>query len=112
MWRAGPQGEAEGLRWSNIKQPERYIEAALNGRLADIEEERADLDQEALLEEQVLVGFRLHEGFEVSAALRSFVGERAQAQVEAGLMLDEGGRWRATARGRLLLNRLIMGLLT
>lgn len=101
-----------GLRWCNVKRPERYMEVALAGQLEALEEERSELDQEALLEEQVLVGFRLYEGFVVSEALRRHVGERARAQVEAGLMEDDGVRWRATDQGRLLLNRLIMNLLT
>lgn len=115
LW-GGQEGANAGVRWSNIKSPERYMEAALStslsASLSALEEEREALDQEALYEEQVLVGFRLYQGFKVSEGLRRFVGERAAAQVEAGLMRDEGGRWRATERGSLLLNRLIMNLLT
>jgi len=113
-WGAGPSGEASGWRWSNIKQPERYI-AALEGDSLNQgawEEEREPLDQVALYEEQILVGFRLSEGFEVSRGLRDFVGERADEQLRAGLLIDEGGRWRASPQGRLLLNQLIMKLLT
>jgi coproporphyrinogen III oxidase-like Fe-S oxidoreductase len=65
-----------------------------------------------LLEEQVLVGLRLFEGLEVSPELRAFVGERAEAQVKAGLLIDEGERWRASDQGRLLLDALTFKLLT
>ena len=105
-------GQMSGVRWSNERHPERYMSAALSGALNAVEEERHTLSHEALLEEQVLVGLRLFEGFEVSPELRAFVGERAEAQVKAGLLIDEEGRWRASEQGRLLLDALTFKLLT
>lgn len=106
------QGQMRGIRWSNIKQPEKYMSAALEGALKMLEEESETLNQEALYEEQILVGFRLYRGFKVSEGLRNFIGARADVQIQAGLMFEEQGYWRATDQGRLLLNRLIMNLLT
>jgi len=115
VW-GGAEREARGARWQNARDPDRYMAAARSGDLSRVEEERATLDAEALCDERLLVGLRLAEGVRVTPLLEERVGARAARQVVAGLLEvvgAEGGerRWRATARGRLLLDHLTWRLL-
>ena len=93
-----------GLRWANLRQPEAYLARIERGLLA--EESREIIDAEALQEERILVGFRLSEGFAVQPEDRHRFGERAARLSEEGLLIDEGGRWRASEAGRPLLDYL------
>ena len=115
LW-GGEERGARGARWQNERHPGRYIAAALSGDLSRVEEERDALDAEELCDERLLVGLRLFEGVVVTPLLRERVGDRARRQVEAGLLEEVAGaggevRWRATPRGRLLLDHLTWRLL-
>jgi coproporphyrinogen III oxidase-like Fe-S oxidoreductase len=79
----------------------------------DVEEESEILDAEALDEERILVGLRLARGVEITPELRSRFESHALTLISEGLLEETQGAWRATRRGRLLLNtvtsRLILG---
>ena len=75
------------------------------------EEERDLLDEEALQEERLLVGLRLREGVWIEEADRARFGEAAARLIDEGLLLDEGGRWRASEQGWPLLDLLWRRLL-
>jgi putative oxygen-independent coproporphyrinogen III oxidase len=115
LW-GGEERVARGGRWQNERHPDRYIAAALSGALVRVEEERGSLDAEALCDERVLVGLRLSEGVEVTSLMRERFGARASRQVAAGLLEEVLGargevRWRASPRGRLILDHLTWRLL-
>jgi coproporphyrinogen III oxidase-like Fe-S oxidoreductase len=80
---------------------------------SDVEEEREVLGEDALAEERILVGLRLAVGVEVTPKLQTRFGMNADQLIIEGLLERSNDRWRATRRGRLLLNtvtsRLILG---
>ena len=69
-------GKNYGIRWQNIRSPQKYIDACSNDSFSEenrslntIEEERGKLDQEGLNEETILVGLRLKKGLLLSNLL-------------------------------------------
>ncbi|MBZ0252060.1 MAG: coproporphyrinogen III oxidase family protein, partial [Candidatus Methylomirabilis sp.] len=105
-----PLGDG-GLRWSNLAEPARFMEAALAGRAARARRER--LDRETAVAEYLLTRLRLSEGFsEDDFALRfgarfeALVGPALGEWAEAGYLRRWGGRVLATPRGWLLSNAL------
>jgi len=103
--RVGDAGE----RWENERDPGRYLVAARCGRPPEVRRER--IDAEALEEERLLTGLRLDRGISVDASLERRFGPAAARLVERGWLRTDGGRWRATDPGRLLLDRLIGDLI-
>lgn len=98
----------EGERWENERHAGRYVEAALAGRPRETFRER--IDAAARLEERVLTGLRLDRGLVVDAALEARFGAAARRLAAEGLLRTDGGRWRVTDRGRLLLDRVVVRL--
>ncbi len=100
-----------GVRWSNVKGREAYVEAISAGRLNPGYSER--LDPRAALGEEIMLRLRLAEGFSSSElrckynldpevvytdTLRFFLSE--------GLLSRDNGSIRLTPRGRLLANEV------
>jgi len=110
---------ARGLRWQNIRSTQRYLKQRISSsECVLIEEERQWLDSEALDEERILVGLRLNQGVAITPELELRFGEHAARLVEKGLLeftLPEAhaiwGRWRASRRGRQLLDSLTTSLI-
>ncbi len=94
-----------GTRWANGKHPGRYMDGALSGALLQTAEA---VDPDTLAEERVMTGLRRTQGLPVDAALRARFDGGARAAVARGWLVDEGGRWRATPAGRVVLDRVIL----
>ena len=108
-----------GLRWQNIKSTRVYLDrlSSSSGH-AVIEEERQQLNAEALDEERVLVGLRLKQGLKITPRLELRFGEHAAKLVDQGLLeftLPDSkapwGRWKASETGRDLLNHVTTALI-
>lgn len=123
-----------GLRWQNIRLPQKYIEHCLTGlnpltkldakrlsvgqKINMIEEERGHIDQEGLNEEAIMVGLRLKRGLSLTPELINRYGKHAQKLTQKGLLTHSPacsehlwGRWQSTERGRELLNHLCYKLI-
>ena len=98
------------MRWSNERHAGRYARAALAG--APAEATRETIDADTLLEERVLCGLRLDAGLPIDAALAARFGANARRLAADGLLTIAPDRWRATPRGRALLDRVITALVT
>ncbi len=97
-------------RWENLRHAGRYMQAALAGRPG--ETFRDLLDAAERLEDRVLCGLRLDRGIAVDPALEARFGDRARRLAEQGLLGGLPRRWRATARGRAILDRVIVDLVS
>lgn len=97
-------------RTENLKQISRWQAALAEGWLG--QEAPIQIDLEGVAEERVLVGLRRREGVPADDTLRSRFGAQAAQLVARGWLIDEGGRWRTTAAGLQVLNRLILDLVT
>lgn len=78
------------------------------------EKTREVLDREEQLAELLLMGLRISEGLSLrrlKALGFDAAGDRLAALVDAGTLELEGDRLRATARGRLVLNEVLRGLI-
>jgi putative oxygen-independent coproporphyrinogen III oxidase len=103
----------EAYRWSNQNNPQQYLKAL---DLTQITKEEQYLDEQALLEESILVGFRLSRGLEVTAGIKERYGVKAQALISQGLLesyeCDPGKvLWRATSKGKLILDHITYELI-
>ena len=121
------QSKSYGLRWQNIRSPQKYIEKCLDESFSikdkstesiGIEEERGHIDQEGLNEEAILVGLRLKKGLVLTEEILNQYGRHAQALIHEGLLIQSAvnsdepwGRWQATERGRELLDHLCFRLI-
>lgn len=99
---------AGGERYENERDPAQYLAAAGAGRATGA---REVVDALALAEERLLTGLRLDRGVAVDADLEARFGEAAARLAARGWLRVDGGRWRATDRGRLLLDRLLGDLI-
>jgi len=97
-----------GERWENERHAGRYMSAALAG--APAERSREVVDAATHREERLMCGLRLDRGLLVDEVTREIYGARAARLVDRGLLGIDGGRWRATARGRALLNLVVRDL--
>jgi oxygen-independent coproporphyrinogen-3 oxidase len=123
FWRLENQGEAAfGVRYRNELLPERYMQRARTMR-AGIALDACEgegtcavsaepLDAETLVKERIMLGLRLAEGFDVTAAeedlavvIRTPERERAAAKMIArGRLAVEGARWRVPKARWLLVD--------
>lgn len=64
------------------------------------------------IEEQLMTGLRLRRGIEPTGEMKRLYGLEVKALVKEQLMCSEGERWRASAKGRLLLDFVIERILS
>jgi putative oxygen-independent coproporphyrinogen III oxidase len=90
---------AQGVRWRNAVNPERYIEAARatrSGSAVDgngIEESREALDAQTLLRERIMLGLRVAEGIDLADAAQELGTQGWTAQrLRAAAWLEDRGR--------------------
>ncbi|MBN8880869.1 MAG: coproporphyrinogen III oxidase, partial [Salana multivorans] len=96
-----------GVRWWNVKHPRAYAGRLAAGRSPAAA--REILDDDARVLEDVLLGTRLADGYEL-ARLRPAARAEVAGLVRDGLAtLDpaDGGRLRLTLRGRLLADTVV-----
>jgi len=114
-WQQGPylgigcaaHAHAEGVRWWNVRTPDRYIEAINAGTTPVAGHEQLDAERRA--EEAFTLGLRMRAG--VTAASSPVVASELAALVETGLIEIACGRVRLTDRGCLLANDVTSRLL-
>lgn len=112
-WGAGPGAHSHvgGVRWWNVLHPSRWMSALAEGRSPAAGREQPDADAARL--ERVMLAIRLREG--LALAELGDEARAAAAQLATDGLLDaealEGeGRAVLTLRGRLLADRVTLGL--
>ena len=98
-----------GRRWSNARDPKRYMEKV--ARSGNAVSRTRDLSLEEALEDTLLMGLRLREGVSL-AEIRERFGiepdmERLGFLVSDGFLLADGGRLRITDGGRVFTDDLV-----
>lgn len=99
-----------GLRWSNPVGIPAWRAAALAG--APAEAERRIVDADERLEDRVMCGLRRDVGVAVDGAIEARFGQAARTLAARGLIRVDAGRWAATDRGRLMLDRVVLELVS
>ena len=100
----------QGVRWSNPAGIPGWHAAAIAGTPRDAEHRIVDADER--LEDRVMCGLRLDAGIEVDAAIDARFGRAARVLAGRDLMTIDAGRWAATDRGRLMLDRVVLELIS
>ena len=104
--------EPLGERWNNEKNPARYMAAIAQSGHAVIARETIDQDKAA--GEFLFLGLRMTEGVSIDAFRARFrrtpveFSPRIAAWIEGGLMEENGGHLRLTAKGLLLANSIFV----
>ena len=108
----GAHSTRGGVRWKNVSETARYVEAV--GRGAPAAEQGRRLSAEQRLGDALITGLRLVEGVRLAALerrygvdLRARYGADADRFAAAGWMVDAGGRWRLTRAGMLVSNEVL-----
>ena len=99
------------IRWSNVTDPQAYVQALDEGRLPVERSEPVSPDEAA--REFVLLGLRTTRGLDMEDAegYKLDLGKHAQPFVGGGLLEISGGRLRPTGKGFALLNRVTAELI-
>ena len=103
----GAVGFMDGVRYTNLKHPERFCDAAERGE--SIPYERESIDAKTHRMERIMLGLRLQEGI-------SIVDNRVERgpltkMVERGWVSEEGDRIRLTAAGRHFCSEVALELI-
>lgn len=108
----GAHSTRAGVRWKNLSETARYVDAVERG--APVAEARRRLSVEERLGDALFTGLRLAEGIDVAAVGRRYgvdvearYGSDVRRFVDAGWMIDAGGRWRLTRAGMLISNAVL-----
>lgn len=101
---------AGGARWENARHAGRYMRAALDDAPAEASREAISPDDR--LDDRVMCGLRLDRGLPVDAALEARFGATARRLAGEGLLTGLPDRWRVTERGRAILDRVVLELLS
>ena len=108
----GAHSTRRGVRWKNVSETARYVDAVERG--APAAEPRRRLSAEERLGDALITGLRLVEGVRLAALerrhgvdLRARYGADVGRFAEAGWMVDAGGRWRLTRAGMLVSNEVL-----
>jgi len=119
---------AEGaVRFANVDELSSYTGVDGNAGLSTTAQGRASgRDEKSLLrvrereafEETIFLGLRMNEGVSVAALREAFprdlvasCEEAARELIAEGLMIETGGRWQLTLRGRMVSNEVFGALL-
>ena len=76
------------------------------------ERERRDVDRDTLLEERLFTGLRLDQGLLADALMRARFEVGAAEQITGGFLEDVGGRWRLSAKGRPIMDRVVLAVIS
>jgi oxygen-independent coproporphyrinogen-3 oxidase len=113
---AGAYSYFGGRRFSNERDPQRYIRHLKDGQMPIVESEEVgrvqEMSETAFLALRTAMGLHLptfEERF--GQSFQSFVGDRLHVAEEAGLLDYQDGWLRLSQRGRLLGNEVFMRLL-
>ena len=113
---AGAHSFFAGKRFSNERDPQRYINTLKKRRLPGVESETIEKAQE--MSETAFLALRTAEGLHLptfeerfATPFASFAGNRLQLVEEAGLLEHSGDWLRLSKRGRLLGNEVFLRLL-
>lgn len=108
----GAHSTRGGLRWKNLSETARYVDAVERG--APVAETRRRLSVEERLGDALFTGLRLAEGIDVAVVGRRYgvdlearYGSDVGRFVDAGWMTAAGGRWRLTRAGMLISNEVL-----
>jgi oxygen-independent coproporphyrinogen-3 oxidase len=113
---AGAHSFFAGKRFSNERDPQRYINTLKKQQLPVVESETIEKVQE--MSETAFLALRTAEGLHLptfeerfATPFSDFVGDRLGPVEEAGLLEQEHGWLRLSKRGRLLGNEVFLRLL-
>ena len=98
-------------RYENARSVTEYIQSMQDmnaGVRAPVGHELSTIEYE---EELIMTGLRLKDGFLPSIAMQERLGKQFELMETRGLLCQSGDRWRATARGREVLNYVLGQLL-
>ena len=108
----GAHSTRAGARWKNLSETARYVDAVEQG--APVAETRRRLSVEERLGDALFTGLRLADGIDAAAVGRRYgvdvearYGSDVGRFVDAGWMIDAGGRWRLTRAGMLISNEVL-----
>jgi oxygen-independent coproporphyrinogen-3 oxidase len=111
-WLGAPPGGAVTARQWNVASPAAYISAVRRGGSATAGHEWLDLATTA--SDLMMMGLRLSDGIDLAVALpgiRKTVSGTIEDLLSKGLLVVDGSRVRATARGLSVLNRVAVEFL-
>jgi oxygen-independent coproporphyrinogen-3 oxidase len=91
-----------GRRWWNVRTPERYVEAVVDGRSTEAAHEELDQDRRRI--EGLQLALRTNSGVPTDALTS------ADKELLEGLVEEVGGSLRLTVEGRLLANEVAVRL--
>jgi oxygen-independent coproporphyrinogen-3 oxidase len=107
----GAHSTRAGVRWKNVSETARYVDAVERGVPVA---ETLRLSAEERLGDALFTGLRLAEGICPAAVERRYgvdvearYGTDVRRYVDAGWMIDAGGRWRLTRAGMLVSNEVL-----
>lgn len=108
----GAHSTRSGSRWKNVSDTACYVDAVARG--APAAEARRRLSRDERLGDTLITGLRLVEGVRLAPVerrygvdLRARYGAEVRRFVDAGWMVDAGGRWRLTRAGMLVSNEVV-----
>jgi oxygen-independent coproporphyrinogen-3 oxidase len=108
---AGAHSHLGGRRWSNLSDPDDYLDRVERGQLPSVDQEALSAAQ--VMGETMMLGLRLVEGVSGAEFERRFglsiervYGPLLAELQGAGLIESKAGRVRLTGRGRLLGNQV------
>jgi oxygen-independent coproporphyrinogen-3 oxidase len=95
------------VRWANVEELGQYGLPGSRGECRVVGQREA-------FEETVFLGLRMNDGVSLGGLREEWVREfevQARELVREGWMIEDGGRWRLTLRGRLVSNEVFGRLL-
>ena len=108
----GAHSTRAGVRWKNVSETAGYVAAVERG--APVTETCRRLSMRERLGDALITGLRLAEGVDLATVerrygvdLRARYGAEVRRFVDAGWMVDAGGRWRLTRPGMLVSNEVV-----
>ena len=116
----------QGRRWQNIRSIRNYLEylssqsvdqvtsnlAQYDHNLSQVVcEESEPLSDHSLWEESIMVGLRLRKGLVITDKLRDRYAIAFDKQIKQGFIEEVEGHWRASAKGRMLLDHITYQIL-
>jgi oxygen-independent coproporphyrinogen-3 oxidase len=108
----GAHSTRNGIRWKNVSETARYVDAVERG--VPVAESPRRLSLEERVGDVLITGLRLVEGVRPAAVehrygvdVRARYGADVRRFVDAGWMIEAAGRWRLTRAGMLVSNEIL-----